>query len=213
MNRKDIILFVSIFCILALLSGSTYAYWRWESATNTSVVFNTSQGIDEYIVYDAGESHFVGNFQPSASHCGGESSTISFYIKNGAPSHVTETDPTTGRGVLASTIMMNVNTIDSSIASSSSVKWAVTQGGVSDCGSTTLAAGNFNGKSAGASFQLLSNLEILKESVCGSGNNISSSCKYTVWVWVDSNGSGLSNLSGKTIDVNIWSQIDMTSVD
>ena len=209
--KKDIILFVSIFLVLSMIAGGTYAYWQWVNAEDTTVVFNTIKGIDEYIYYDAGESHFVGNFQPSSTHCGGESSTASFYIKSNAPAEVKEKDAS-GKGILYTTLNMNINAIDSVIASSSSVKWAVTQGGASDCG-TALASGNFNGKTAGSTIPLLSNLEILNQATCVSGSSISSNCKYTVWLWVDSAGSGLSSLSGKTIDVNIWSQIDMTSVD
>lgn len=209
--KKDIILFSAIFLVLSMIVGGTYAYWQWVNEEDTTVVFNTIKGIDEYIFYDAGESHFVGNFQPSSNHCGGESSTVSFYIKSGAPDAVIEKD-SSGNGVLYTSIMMNVNAVDSAITSSSAVKWAVTQGSSADCG-TVLASGNFNGKSSGNSFQLINNLEILEQSICGSGNNISSSCKYTVWLWIDSTAGGLSNLSGKTIDVNIWSQIDMTSVD
>jgi len=209
--KKDIILFVSIFLVLSMIAGGTYAYWQWVNAEDTQVVFNTVKGIDEYIYYDAGESHFIGNFQPSTSHCGGESSTASFYIKSDAPANVTEKDDS-GHGVLYTTLNMNVNSIDSAIASSDAVKWAVTQGDASDCG-TALASGNFNGKTAGSTISLLGNLEILDQATCVSGSSISSNCKYTVWLWVDSNGSNLSSLSGKTIDVNIWSQIDMTSVD
>jgi len=209
--KKDVILFMAIFLVLSMIAGGTYAYWQWVNAENTTVVFNTVKDIDDYIYYDAGESHFIGNFQPSSTHCGGESSTASFYIKSDAPTNITAKDAN-GNGVLYVTLNMNVNAIDSSIASSSAVKWAVTQGTESDCG-TALASGNFNGKTAGSTFPLLSNLEILDQDDCVSGNTISSNCKYTVWLWVDSNGSGLSNLSGKTIDVNIWSRIDMTSAD
>ena len=49
MKKKDIILFASIFCILSLILGSTYAYWSWQSGTNKSVIFNTSKSIAEYI--------------------------------------------------------------------------------------------------------------------------------------------------------------------
>ena len=208
--KKDIILFVSIFLVLSMIAGGTYAYWQWINDENTTVVFNTVKGIDEYIYYDAGESHFVGNFQPSTSHCGGEGSTASFYIRSNAPDEVKEKDAS-GKGILYTTLNMNINAIHSDIASSNAVKWAVTQGGTSDCG-TALASGNFNGTSAGSTITLLSDLEILDQATCGTAPNISSNCKYTVWLWVDSNGSD-SSLSGKTIDVNIWSQIDMTSVD
>lgn len=209
--KKDIILFGTIFLVLSMIAGSTYAAWQWINEEEKTVVFNTIKGIDEYIYYDAGESHFVGNFQPSTSHCNGESSTASFYIKSNAPDEVKEKDAS-GKGILYTTLNMDINAIDSAIASSNAVKWAVTQGDASDCG-TALASGNFNGKTAGSTISLLGNLEILDQSTCVSGSSISSNCKYTVWLWVDSNGSNLSSLSGKTIDVNVWSQIDMTSVD
>ena len=209
--KKDVILFLGIFLVLSMIAGGTYAYWQWVNQESNTVVFNTIKNIDKHVFYDAGESHFVGNFQPSTTHCGGESSTASFYIKNSAPATVKEKDAN-GHGILYVTLNMDVNDIDSTVASSSAVKWAVTQGGKEDCGDV-LASGNFNGKTSGSTFSLLSDLEILDQNSCVSGSDISSNCKYTVWLWIDNNGTGLSSLSGKTIDVNIWSRIDMTSVD
>ena len=80
MNKKDIILFISIFCVLGLIVGGTYAYWQWESSETTPVVFNTVMDIDDYIYYDGGESHFVGNFQPSDDYCGGKENADFFSI-------------------------------------------------------------------------------------------------------------------------------------
>lgn len=199
MSKKDIILFVSIFCVLALIVGGTYAYWQWESSNtqNPSVVFNTIKDIDEYIYYDGGLSKFVGNFDASNNHCGGKGNTIEFYVKSSAPPQMKET------GILTATIKMDINKIASAISSSNYVKWAVTTGNESSCTTTTLASGTFKGKSSGNTITLLSNL-IISES----------SSKYTVWVWVDSaGGSQLNSLSGETIDVNLWTQIDMSSVD
>lgn len=190
MCKKDIILFVSIFCVLALISGSTFAYWGWSSDTNKSVVFNTSHGIEEYIVYDAGEAHFVGNFQPSSTYCGGKSNTLSF-------SKTSEVAVET----LMATIKMDVNSIQSNISSSNYVKWAITSGDSSSCG-TALASGTFYGKSSGDVITLLENQEIT-----------TSTKTFTIWLWIDSSGTNLSSLSGETIDVNIWTQIDMTSTD
>lgn len=206
MGKKDIILFVSIFCILALIVGGTYAYWQWESAENQNpaVVFNTVKDIDDWIYYDGGNSHFVGNFQASSSHCGGKGNALEFYVKNDAPDDMKE------KGILTATIKMDVNSIASAISSSSYVKWAVTSGGESSCTTSALASGTFSGVSSGSQLTLLSNREIFVNSSCSSTNL----CKYTVWVWVDSaGGAALNNLSGQTIDVNIWTQIDMTSVD
>ena len=190
MCKKDIILFISIFCVLALISGSTFAYWGWQSDTNKSVVFNTSHGIEEYIVYDAGEARFVGNFQPSSTHCGGKSNTLSF-------SKTSEVAAET----LMATIKMDINSIQSNISASQHVKWSITSGDSSSCG-TALASGTFYGKSNGNVVTLLADQEIT-----------TSTKTFTVWLWIDSAGTNLSSLSGETIDVNIWTQVDMTSTD
>ena len=190
MCKKDIILFVSIFCVLALISGSTFAYWGWQSDTNKSVVFNVSSGIEEYITYDAGESRFVGNFQPSSNHCGGKSSTLSFSKSNEVAAET-----------LLATIKMDINSIQTNIRNSQYVKWSVTSGDSTSCG-TALATGTFYGKNSGDVITLLADQEIT-----------TATKMYTVWLWIDSAGTNLGSLSGETIDVNIWSQIDMTSTD
>lgn len=196
MNKKDIILFVSIFCVLSLIVGGTYAYWQWESGGlggNQAVVFNTVKDIDDYIYYDGGVSKFIGNFQPSSSYCEGKGNTIEFYVKSSAPAEMKES------GILTATIKMTINDISSAISSSSYVKWAVTEGSESACG-TLKSSGSFSGKSSGSTMTLLSNLTI-------SG----SSSIYTVWVWVDEAAGD--NLAGESLDVNLWTQIDMSSVD
>ena len=61
---------IFILTIIALLvSSATYAYWKWTSNVNKNVVFTTMKGLEEYIVYNAGDSHFVGNFQPKNTFC------------------------------------------------------------------------------------------------------------------------------------------------
>lgn len=211
MNKKDIILFSSIFCVLALILGGTYAYWQWETAAgeHTSVEFNTSIDIDDYVYYDGGYSRFVGNFTASNNHCGGKSNALEFYIKDTAPAQIKEND-SNGQGILSSTIIMDINKISSKISSSNYVKWAVTAGGEGDCTTTSLAQGSFNGKTAGNQITLLTSREIFEESECSS----SKLCKYTVWVWVDNaGGSSLDDLTGESIDVNVWTEINMSSAD
>lgn len=189
MCKKDLILFVSIFCVLALISGSTFAYWGWQSDVNKSVVFNTSHGIEDYITYNEGEAHFVGDFNPSSNHCGGKSNTISFSKSSEVASET-----------LMATINMTVNSIENNIKNSQYVKWAITSGGSSPCG-TALASGTFYNKNNG-------NIITLRT------EEITTSTKtFTIWLWVDSSGTNLNSLSGETIDVNIWTQIDMTSSD
>ena len=211
MNKKDIILFVTIFCILGLVVSGTYAYWQWETASekHTTVEFNTTIDIEDYFYYDGGESHFVGNFQPSNNHCGGKETALEFYVYDDAPRQILEKD-SSGKGILSATIKLDINKISSKISSSNYVKWAVTAGSKDDCGITTLSNGTFNGKSTGDKLTLLSSREIFEQSACSSTNL----CKYTVWVWLDNaGGSELSDLSGETIDVKIWTEINMSSAD
>ena len=186
MNKKrDIILFISIFCMLSLIAGGTYAYWSWDSGTNNSVVFNTSKGVAEYIVYDAGTSNFVGDFKTSSNYCGGMSNTLSFYKKTEAIN--------VG---LTATIKMKVNHIGSNISLDDSVHWVLVSGNKNVC-SGSINSGTFVGKKSGDEIVLLQN-----EAVTTTNKT------YTVWIWVDGDANG--NISGETIDVNVWTQIDMT---
>lgn len=200
--KKDVILFVSIFLVLLLISGGTYAYWTWRSDTSKSVVFNTSKGIEEYILYDAGDSYFVGDFQPSSSFCDGMSNTLSFSLNTEGASAGELAQ--LNKGILVDTIKMDVNFVGSNTSSSNAVYWVLTSGDSSTCTGNLNSAidyGTFNGVNSGDVITLLDKEEIT-----------TSEKIYTVWIWIDSSGSNLSSLSGETIDVNVWSQIDMLDV-
>lgn len=196
--KKDAILFISIFCVLALISGGTYAYWMWQSDTNKSVIFNTSKSIEEYIIYDEGESHFVGDFQPSTNYCGGMSNTLSFSINTANANE--EELAQLNKGILVNTIYMDVNSIQSNISASDSVHWVLVAGDSNVC-SGYVATGTFKGVKSGDTITLLTD-EVIT----------TSTKTFTVWIWIDSAGSNLSSLSGETIDVNVWSQVDMLDV-
>ena len=195
--KKDIILFIGIFLVLLLLAGGTYAYWSWGSDADKSVVFNTVSDIDDYVVYDAGDSHFVGDFQPYDSFCESINTTVSIY----------KTDEVKDIKLTA-TIYMDINAIGSNIAASDSVYWVVTRGdntiGCDDGLSSTsvINYGTFEGKSAGDTFALTDNVELIITRPVR---------EYTVWIWIDNSveEDELSLLTGETIDTNIWTQIDM----
>ena len=196
MCKKDIILFMSIFCVLALISGSTYAYWGWSSTTNKSVVFNTSKEIEDYFVYDAGNSYFKGNFMPTANYCSGMSNTISFYKLSEVANET-----------LTATIKLDVNHIGENIGKSNDVYWVITSGNTSSCTgdlSNALHYGTFNGVSS----ETKTTISLETDVIVGT-----SSKTFTIWIWINSEGSNLSSLSGETIDVNVWTQVDMTSED
>ena len=188
-----ICLSITLFLIMVLVSGSTYAYWVWNSESNTDVVFYTSKEIQEYIEYTAGDSHFIGDFQPTGSFCESAHTTHAFqktmealYIE------------------LRATIKMNVNFIGENTAASDSVYWVLTTGGnniTCEQGLKTpyvVSYGKFTGVSSGDVITLKENIPITP-----------SDQMYTVWIWIDGNSTNLSALSGETLDVNVWTQIDM----
>lgn len=196
-EKKKIILIIGLLLFVGLIVGGTFAYWTWNSTENKSIVFNTVGNVSDYIVYDEGSSYFLGDFKPTDSYCQSVNTTIS--IKKTAEAN---------NIALRATINMDVNAIGPNIANSSDVYWVVTQGdnnitcsgGLSD--SIVLGSGTFFGKVVDETFKLVSDLEVT-----------TTEQKYTIWIWINSNGTDLSKLSGETVDTNVWTQIDMVDPD
>lgn len=193
MKKRNVILAIVIFLILTLIVAGTYSYWVWSSETNKNIVFTTA-GTEDYVVYDEGDSHFIGNFQAYATFCESASATISIYKK-----------PIAKDVDLMATVYMNINSIGNNISASSDVSWLITEGDSSitcsgGTSSNIIGSGTFNGKSAGDVIILASDIEVTLEEK-----------KYTVWIWVDSAGGSLPSLTGEVIDTNIWTQIDMNT--
>ena len=194
-NTKSLIIkitvFLSIFALLSLIG--TYAAWIWRSEVDKDVVFNTSKELQEYIVYNAGNSKFIGDFDIEDSFCESQYTTLSFYKTEEAANIP-----------ISATINMDINGIGSNISSSSDVYWVLTEGdseitctdGLSSA--NVVSYSNFIGTSAGQTISLKTNIPVTTNEQ-----------KFTVWIWIDSNGSNLSSLTGETLDVNIWTQIDM----
>lgn len=203
MKKKDVVLFAIIFLILLLISGGTYAYWTFNSQTSKNIVFNTSAGIEDIVVYDEGSSYFVGNFQPTDTYCGGINNTISFYRSTEG---LTDSEIEEYNSInLSAVINMDVNSIGTNIRSSSDVYWVITSGDSTSCTgslSDALNYGTFNGVSSGDVITLLSDVAVT-----------TTEQQFTTWIWIDSTGSDLYLLSGETVDTNIWTQIDMADVD
>jgi len=196
-RRRNIAMLLILLALVFDLIGGTLAYWTWYSSENKSVVFNTAGNVSDYIVYDEGSSHFVGDFMPTNTYCQAVNTTVSFYKTEDASDIE-----------LRATINMDVNAIGSNIAESSDVYWVVTKSDSNiSCedglnGSSVLGSGTFFGKTAGETIQLVKDIEVTTTEE-----------KYTVWIWLDSNGTGLSKLSGETVDTNVWTQIDMVDPD
>lgn len=193
MNKKQrtILIVGIIFAVLLVASGS-YAFWMWSSNVNKNVAFNTAN-LEKYIVYNEGDAKFIGNFQPMSTFCESAHNTISFYKK------VELQDMN-----VSASIKMQVNSIGENIGLSSDVYWIITTGdsnitcddGLSS--NSVLASGAFNGVTNGQILELYNDIEVTLDEQF-----------YTVWIWIDSNGSNLSVLSGETIDTNIWTDFEL----
>lgn len=190
MTKKDTILFITIFCVLALIAGSTYAYWGWSSNESKSVVFNTSKGIEDYVIYDAGESHFVGDFKASSTFCDGLHNTVTM-------SKVTDASEM----MLIGTLKMDVNSIENNMKSTDALGWAVVSGDGTSCTSdtTALVSGTFKNVNS------VTTLTLLEDMFIGT-----SAASYTVYIWLNT-ATASDALSGETLDVNIWTQVDQVA--
>ena len=155
MKKKSIILFSLIFLMVLMLSAGTYAYWIWNSNTDKNVVFNTVSGVEKYIVYDEGNSYFIGDFQPNDNFCEAANTTVSFY-KTGEATSI----------MLNATIFMDVNSIGANITTTDDIYWVITTGDnniTCDDGlnsSEVVNYGTFNGVTSGSVLTLASDIEV-----------------------------------------------------
>ena len=148
MKNKKIYLVIAIVLIGLLISGGSYAYWNWTSSENKTVVFNTSKNIQEYIVYDEGESKFVGDFKVGNSYLDGVHTTVSIHKTSEAANII-----------LYATINMRIKEIGTNLANSEGLKWVITSGDSSANGEL-LASGDFYGSKSNDEFIILDNIEV-----------------------------------------------------
>ncbi|MBR7041975.1 MAG: hypothetical protein IKI04_00580 [Bacilli bacterium] len=185
MKSKKQVLIIIILLIGLVIIGSTYAFWTWTSNTSKNVIINTSDDLKNYVIYNEGESKFSGSFEVSNSYNDGIYSTISLY----KASEVANVD-------LNAIIHMNINEIGTNMATSSALKWVVTSGTSSNSGSI-LSQGNFINVNNGDVLTLVPNIEVTTTETF-----------YTVWIWLDENENPSDSLTGETLDVNVWTEIN-----
>ena len=189
MNDKGKKILLVIVLLIIALVGGTYAFWTWTSPENKNVVFNTSNGLKEFIVYDEGDSKFVGDFQITDSYTGGVHTTVSI-SKTASASNVD----------FYATIYMDINEIGTNLRSTPGLKWTVTKG---DSTSTTVvSSGDFVGNSAGDTLTLYNDIEVT-----------TATQKFTIWLWIDSSLNPSDELSGETIDSSVWTQVNQVVED
>ena len=185
MKKNNVIYsFIIILIFILLIAGATYAYYSFQGA-NKNILFNTSKNLENYIVYNEGESKFIGDLKVSNTYTEGIHSTISLY----KTSEATNVD-------LIATINMDINSIGENIQNSSALKWTVTSGTSSNVIST-LASGDFVGADDGDTMTLVTNIPVT-----------TTEAFYTIWIWLDASENPEDNLTGETLDTTVWTRID-----
>ena len=187
MKKNKIILYsIVIFLVGLIITGGSYAFWSWASNTNKNIVFNTAQNLKNYIVYDEGDSSFTGELNVSNNYLTGSiHSTISIY-KTQAAANVN----------LVATIHMDINQIGENMKKSTALKWVVTEGKSTNPG-TVLAKGNFIGTNNGDTLTLVPDIPVTTTETF-----------YTIWIWLDSSENPSDDLSGETLDTNVWTEVN-----
>lgn len=188
MNRKKTVILIIIVLFMGLLvSGGTYAYWSWTSNNHKNIVFNTAKELKDYIVYNEGNSSFIGNLEVSNSFNQGIHSTISIKKKN--DSDIANVD-------LVASIMMDINSIGTNMKQSSALRWLVTSGD-SINGGDLLALGNFIGTNSGDTLTLYPSIEVT-----------TTEKEFTIWIWLDASQNPDELLTGESLDTVVWTQVD-----
>ena len=182
-KKKITIVTIVVFVVGLIITGASYAFWSWTSNVNKNVVFNVASNLKNYIVYNEGESAFTGELNVSNNYqTNSIHSTISIY-------------KTTNVNLLA-TIHMDVNQIGPNMKQSTALKWVVTEGTTSNVGSV-LAKGNFIGTNNGDTLTLVPDLVVSTTETF-----------YTIWIWLDASQNPSSNLTGETLDTNVWVEVN-----
>ena len=78
-NKRNTMLALIILFIGLIIVGGSYGYFTWISTVNKNVFLNTTSNLKKYIVYDEGDSRFVGDFKIGSTYTDGIYSTLSVY--------------------------------------------------------------------------------------------------------------------------------------
>ncbi len=59
MKNRNIRLIIGTILLGLLIIAGTFSLYIWDANDNKDVVFNTSKKLQEYIIYDSGESYIL----------------------------------------------------------------------------------------------------------------------------------------------------------
>lgn len=166
MNYKRLITIMAVTGVVAIILGSTFAYWRWQStnAQKTNVTFTT--GANFSCSADGGGSITNrGYFAPTSC------TNSTYAIQRTITTNVTNNSD---EDLVALSMWLNVDEIDEWLGYSENFKYALTTS-PSSCTTGVITEGNFYGVESGDTISLLDGEEFAK----------TKTKTYYLYIWLD----------------------------
>ena len=144
-KRKLLGTIIGVFAFIALVLGATYAYFAWTSGDKkTNINLTITKGLESMIVYEQGTSILETSgeqLEASSNYSGGINTTIEFWKRPQASKIIY------GQLSLKILNLLSVlDTNDTNIAKTETIKWAITTYNVNDSNEVLLKEGTFKGK-------------------------------------------------------------------
>lgn len=173
---------VGVILFIITIAGFTYAMYRYVLFSNLNINA-TVKGLDKYIEYTKGINISGSTLNPGTSYTSGSAATVSFYKKNNTYD-------------IYGHIYLDIVSINSSLASSGALKYAILDNNNNLIGESPII--NVNN---GDSLLAASNIPL-----------VTSPSSYTVYIWLDEELYD-SSFSSSSFNINIRCYATMEEIE
>ena len=167
-ERKKIVIAFSIVAILLILFGSTFAYWRWQTADNqrTNIILSVESGFN--CTADGGGNITANDKKIAPASCVNSAYAIKRIVNVGSTITLSNVN-------VYLDLWLKVNLISPNLAASQNLRYALTTSSA-NCTTGIVAQGNFYGAETGTKKTLLHN-KLYSATAMDT---------YYLWIWLDS---------------------------
>lgn len=202
-RQKLIIAIIAVLAIIVLVGGATFAYWQW--STDTSQRTNVSFTITQSALQDQLSATLQGNGTTAVSKLAPAACTNSTYAlkKEVLINHKNATT----RDATVSAVLTLSNFVaphkpsgSTSITQLSNLKYALTTSST-DCATGVVKEGDFSSLAFGSTSTGASDKVLFTQTFTSTaGTNTETPQRYYLWVWIDKDYSGSSNIGNTVSD-------------
>ena len=146
-NKGLISTILLVIFLVVLITGSSFAFWIWESTQNTNIAF-TTQGKNFSCSADGGGNITSSDVLLEPTECTDASHAIVREINTSIHND--------SGGKINFNLYLNINSIDTELASTFNFKYVLTDSPNGCTAGNSLSNGSFNGKNAGTQIRIMS---------------------------------------------------------